>query len=994
MRRRAITVGIALLAIAAPASSEITVKLPPPDLAALIPLASPPLDKPPVPLPVVALPPSPEPLPSLPAPRMLNDLATRPIAPLPPPRILACNPIGTVFGVASELIECGRARYQRSELEEAREAFEKAAQSSSDRAITREARYWLGETLLRLSRSNEVERLLALVAQDDPRGEFGYYATHELGWLALEFGNPQRALGYFDSLLKAGAPPALIPHARHGHAMAQYGLGQYAAARDEWTALLGQSVPRPVANEAAFWLGETLGRLGEYKGAVARLSSFTASGPQPQIDSGLLRLAWWSAAASQPLEAAKTYRAFLSAYPNSPEVLWGRVGLTLALLDLDDFPAARGEWARLNAGDRTGRLSQGTLIAMSRWAAEKARPEQAGQVNDDLLARSLQPATRAYVLLLSAEAARRAGQSGEARDRLELARSSPGATTLASYATLRLAQMDFEARDFAQAKTSAQKLLAGPLTAEMRAAALLLAGEAAYWSGDYEQAAGYYSWFLIDLPGHPQSAQVSLALGWAELRRGRPAAARQRWTTFGRTAVGDPNAAAALLLAAELGARAGDTAGAKELLDQVLTKYPQSEQAPVAALNRSILAIRAGQGRDALVDLGRLISRGSASPYLGRMRLARGMARLTAGDANDARGDFRGALGQGDDALARLGLGNVAFARAQWDEAARQYADARDVATGSAAVAAEYGLAAVNFNQGKIAEFKQFATGLLARPSDPHVTPLVLHGMEAVAVEERRWSDARTLALRLVDQFPNHDAGPTALTSLAAAAGRGDQWTLAREMYVKLAQRYPGNPGSVEGRLEYAEALLRTGAPADARKDLEAFVNSSPGDPRMPRAMILLAETQEATGDRPGALESYKRFAREFPSAKETPWALLGEGRVLRTEGKWNEARGFLERALNNGDARVAAQAAYQLGEGLRLAGRQQDAVEMYMTAAYAVPDSPWARRALLGAGQAFTSLKQTESAVIVYKKVLASSQVEPELAETARRNLKALGVN
>jgi len=115
---------------------------------------------------------------------------------------------------------------------------------------------------------------------------------------------------------------------------------------------------------------------------------------------------------------------------------------------------------------------------------------------------------------------------------------------------------------------------------------------------------------------------------------------------------------------------------------------------------------------------------------------------------------------------------------------------------------------------------------------------------------------------------------------------------------------------------------------------------------------------------------------------------------VLRTEGKWNEARGFLERALNNGDARVAAQAAYQLGEGLRLAGRQQDAVEMYMTAAYAVPDSPWARRALLGAGQAFTSLKQTESAVIVYKKVLASSQVEPELAETARRNLKALGVN
>lgn len=992
MRRRGLALGLALFVSAAPASAEITLKLPPPELGALLPLAAPPLDKPQVPLPAVTLPPAP--LPDLPAPRLVSELSTRPVAPLPPPRLLACNPIGTLFGVASELVECGRARYQRDELEEAREAFEKAVQGSSDRDITREARYWLGETLLRLNRANEVERILLLVTQDDPRSEFGYYAAHELGWLALEFGNPPRALGYFDGLLKAGAPPALVSHARHGHAMALYGLRRCEEAREEWTALLGQRPPRAVANEATFWLGETLGRLGDYKGAVARLTTFTAGGPQLLIDSGLLRLAWWSRAGGQPLEAAKAYRAFLSAYPNSPEVLWGRVGLVQALLDLDDFAAAREEWARLDAADRTGALSQSTLLAMSRWATEKVRPDEAGQANDDLLARSLQPPTRAYVLLLSAEVARRAGQTGEARDRFELARTSPGAAGLASYAALRLAQMDFDARDFSQARAGAQKLLGGPLSAELRAAALVLAGEAAYWAGDYEQAVGFYNWFLTDLPGHPQSAQVGLALGWAELRRGRPVAARQRWTTFARTAAGDPNAAAALLLSAELASRAGDAAGAQALLDQMLAKYPQSEHAPVAGLDRVILAIRAGQGKDMVSDLSRLISRGSASPYLGRMRLARGVAQLAAGKPDDARGDFRAALGQGEDALAHLGLGSAAFERGQWDDAARQFAEARDAATGPAAAAAEYGLAAVNFNQGKIPEFKQFAVGLLARPNDPHVTPRVLHGMEAVAVEERRWTEARSLTLRLVDQFPNHDAGPVVLASLAAAAGRGEQWALAREMHVRLAERYPGNPGNVEGRLDYAEALLRTGAVAGAQRDLEAFVNASPADPRLPWAMVLLAEAQEASGDRAAALETYKRFAREFPAAKETPWALLGEGRVLQAEGRWTEARGFLERALDNGDARVVTQAAYQLGEGLRLAGRHQDAVEMYMTAAYASPDSLWARRALLGAGQAFTALKQTEAAAIVYRKVLASAQVEPETAEAARRSLKALGVN
>ena len=63
-------------------------------------------------------------------------------------------------------------------------------------------------------------------------------------------------------------------------------------------------------------------------------------------------------------------------------------------------------------------------------------------------------------------------------------------------------------------------------------------------------------------------------------------------------------------------------------------------------------------------------------------------------------------------------------------------------------------------------------------------------------------------------------------------------------------------------------------------------------------------------------------------------------------------------------------------------------------TAVYVAPDLPTARRALLGAGQSFSALKQNDSAVIVYKKLLASKTLEPELADAAKKNLKALGVN
>ena len=976
------------------ARAEIALILPPPDAAALVPLASPPLDKPPVPLPAVPLPPAPVGMPELPPAPMVGNLGERPVAPLAPPRFLACNPVGSLFGVASELIECGRARYQRGELDEARDVFERAVQSATDREQIREARYWLGETLLRLGKPADVERLMLQVQRDDPRGELGMYATHQLGWVSLEMGKPDRALTYFDSLLKSGAPPVLIPYARHGRGLALYGLKRYPEARDTWAGLLNQSAPRAVAWEGTFWLGDTLGRLGDYPGAVQRLQTFVSGGPQVLIDSGLLRLGWWSRAAGQPLDAAKSYRGMLSAYPRSREAPWARAGLVQALLDLDDYAAARDEAKKLEQADRSGPLVVPVRLLMSRWATEKARLDEAREINDDLLARTLDPATRSYVLTLSAETSRLNRQIDEARDRFELVRTAPGSPALAAYAALRLAQMDFDTREFTRARDGARKLQADAAApAEIRAAAAVLGGEAAYWARDYAQAVALYSGFLSSHPAQPEAPMVSLALGWAELRSGKPDAARQRWTRFAQQAQSDPRAPEALVLAAELAGRAGDWAGAQSLLDQVVDRYPNSEYSEVATLNRAILAVRGGRAADALPELGRLVNRGVVSPYVGRARSARGAALLATGKPADAERDFQAALGLGETGIAQVGLGSASFARGQWDAAARRFAEARDADTGPVGVAAGYGLAAVLFNQRKIEEFKQVATPLVAGPVDPVTTPRLIQGLAAVAVEEKRWSDARTLTLRLADQFPRFDGTQPALSQLAAAAGRGGEWTLSRDMYAKLNERFPGSTTSAGNRLDYAEALLRTGGAAEARRALEAGNASGAAQPPSTRAAMLLAEAQEATGDRAAALATYTRVAAAG-TAKEKASGLLGQGRLLAADGKWDEARGPLEQALDAGDGAVAAEAAYRLGEGYRATGKAQDAADMYMTAAYLTADSPWARRALVGAGQAFTALKQNDAAVIVYRKLLATNGVEPDLAEAARRGLRALGAS
>jgi len=998
VKRPALALSILVLVCGlVPASAEITVKLPPPELGRLVPLAALPLDKPQVPLPRVAPPPAPG-LPELPSPRLVSDLAHRPVAPMPPARVLACNPVGTVFGVASELVECGRARYQKGELEAARTAFQSAAQGSSDRAVLREARYWLGETLLRLGRAPDAQRLFSMVSQDDPRGEFAPFATHELGWIALDVNEPTAALGHFESLLKRPMPVILIPYARHGRALALYGLKRYGEARDEWSALLAdRTVPRPLSTEATFWLGDALGRLGDDKGAVVRLQAFTSGGSRLLMENGLLSLGWWSRANEQPADAVKAYRRLLSGYPQAAtQGLWARAGLVQALLDQGDFARARDEAKQLEALDKPGTLALPSLLSLRRFTAEKSKVEEARALDGDLLARPLEPATRAWVLLLSAELARQSGNAGEARDRLDLVRAAPAAPAVKQQAEFRRAQLDFDAREFAQAQAAAQALLGEPVSDDLRAAAMVLAAESAYWARDYEQAASLYARFLSEFPGRPEAPSVGLALGWADFRRGNLDAARRRWTAFAREASADPRAGETLLLAAELAAKAGETSQARLLLDRVVSQYPGTEAADVATLNRAILDLDAGRPADALAELDRPGGRASSSPDLApRARVVRGIALVASKDDSQAEAELKRGLGQGNDAICRLGLGVIAFARGQWDAAAREFTEVRDAGGGGVAAAADYGLAAVAFNQGKTEEFKKIAGALLDAPNDPAATPQLLRGMEAVAVEDKRWADARALTLRLVDQFPRHAAAPAALADVGAAAGASAEWPLARDMYRTLAARYPSSPERQPGRIVYAEALLRTGAPADARRELEALAGTlPPGNPGRARVLPLLAEAQEAAGDRSAATQTYARFAAEYPGERGNPAAELGVGRLLQADGKWSEARPRLERALKDGDTGIAAEAAYRLGEGLRDAGQHDQAIEAYMTAAYVVPDSVWARRALVGAGRSFTALKQNDAAVIVYRKVLAASSVEPDLETAAKTGLKALGAN
>src|SRR5499426_2815968 len=392
--RQALSALVLVLAVAigAAASAPPPFKMGPPEMVAAVPLVSPALDKPALAVSSTALPSSPEPMPPLPRARVESDLSQQPVAPAPAPRFLACNPLGSVLGVVSELVECGRASFQRGEFEEARTALESAVKRGNDQDVLREARYWLGETLIRLRRPEPAAQMMVEVMKANPRADVGPYATLKYGWLSLLASEPKRALDVLDTLIKSGPPPDLIPWAQLGRGVSLYRLGSYPEAREVLGRFRGQTLPVPLA-------------------------------------------------------AVQTYRGLLSAYPKMPEILWARLGLVLALLDLGDPAAALTEARALDAADKAGTLGQPALLAVDRWLTEKHRADEARALEQEILGRNLDPGTRSYVLLLGGEVERDAGNLSEARSRFELVAGRPGTPALGWYASLRLVQMDLESRE-------------------------------------------------------------------------------------------------------------------------------------------------------------------------------------------------------------------------------------------------------------------------------------------------------------------------------------------------------------------------------------------------------------------------------------------------------------------------------------------------------------------------------------------------------------------
>ena len=988
------------------AATPLPLTPPPPDLTALVPFVSAPLDKPALKLPPLALPAPPLQVPVVPPAAVVLPAADKPAAPIPPARALPC--VGAWTGAASEALECGRARYQRGDVADAAQALEQAVRNSKDRELNAEARYWLAESLFRLGRMEQADAHFRQVAGERVSA-LTPFALHSSGWTALVLGDAGRAREVFAQILGASHPVTVDAWARHGLGLALSALGRHGDAQRTWADLLARRAPPALERDVLFWNGDALGRTGDPAKAEAELSRFTQGGVHSLLAAGLVRLGWWSLAAGHPRESVAALRTYPG--PRPPETKpegarppaarvggaqetadrdWVDATLALALLASDDWDGARTAAQSLET--RRSPLALPVQLRLVAGALARRAHAVADAAIVELMRGTLTPPVRAWLLTMKGDVARSEAKGDDARTQYDLARGIDPDSETGRYATLRLAQTNLEMREFTQALADLAPLLTAPGDASSRSAVLLLQGDAAYRAGDYPTAAAAFERTLVEAADRPEAREAQLGLAWTDLREGRTEPAGRRFAEVARLSPEDESAVDALVLASEMALTTGDLRTARELLDRVLARYPKAPRSEFARLNRAILLQRSGEAAAAVPSLRDWVSRAPFPPLVGRAQAALAVALLAAGRRDEARKEFAAVQREGDAAFASLGRGTLGLVEGKLADATRDFTEARSDGTPVIAAAAEYGLGVVAFQRGDAAAFKTAALAVVnGAPSGP-LTSRLLYALAGLAADAKDWTAALATGKRLVTEFPDDERADDALERVGAAAATEGVWPVSYEAYALLRQHYPRSPFIEDSRLTFAEAQVETGRAAEGRTVLEQLVTLPPSDPRVARARVVLGRARELTGDRAGALEAYTAAAAAVPPSQWNAQTLVGYARLLTQAQRYDEARALLQPFLKTASASVGAEGALALGETHEAQGEEAAAIEYFMTAAYLAPDSTAGRRGLLAAGRAFATQKQPDAATIVYRKLLAQSDVPADLVSAARRGLAELG--
>jgi TolA-binding protein len=156
-------------------------------------------------------------------------------------------------------------------------------------------------------------------------------------------------------------------------------------------------------------------------------------------------------------------------------------------------------------------------------------------------------------------------------------------------------------------------------------------------------------------------------------------------------------------------------------------------------------------------------------------------------------------------------------------------------------------------------------------------------------------------------------------------------------------------------------------------------------------ALLLLGQAYLGLKDYDRATPVFQEIIARRPEDPLAPRALLGLGRALKAQRRYEEAIAALAKGIGALDKQTATEAQFELAEVRLLQGDARSAAAEYLKVAVRGPDPRWGARALYAAGLCYEQAKAVEEAVKAYKGVLEQYKDQTEWVAKAQERLRAL---
>ncbi len=817
------------------------------------------------------------------------------------------------FFCAEALVQCGKFDEAQSHFAAVIADEKSRPTEGAEAAATyaRQALFRAGECAFWANQPEQAQASLSEFRQRYADDRLNAYVLHYLGELALLAGDAAAAKRFYRDGLSRYPDGPTVSDCRLGLAQAHLKLDESREAEEILAPLLKQADHAVAAN---YWLGQIYKSRQQWERAATAFQTALAADPEHR---GVATLRYHTA---ESLLRAERFQAAIDILLRRND----RAGETHSLPATHAYLVALAQQGLGQHDDALATLDglvdtadevangKVDLAKASSLLALRRHREAIAPLKKYLAARGeavIEDRSRAQAQLALCHA--RVQEFDAAQAALDQLKATEADRELASTTTLQLAEIAVEAGQTARANAWLQAAAGEASPTDVAAGALLALGRMAIAAGDLEKGISHFERLLERFPDAPQAVEGALACAQTRERLEQYDAALAMYQLVVERHPGAERLPEALYRAANTCDRLAQDTQALELYVRLIREFPDSEFVPASIygsawccqdLGRESesyekfvelrqrfpdceywldatyrLALSAAQSKNfdrATELLDELIGKADRGPAGARTTVASDNANVPSSDGGRAKTESAStspevAKPPVSAQLIPHGLylrAQIAITRRLWD-AARRDLDrlALEYSASPLALPAEFLRADVAYRRGDYEEAGERFAELMPKikgRSDPWA-PIVSLRRAQVLGQEKRWSEARAVAAKIADEFPQFD------------------------------QQYEAD--YLIGRALTAEASLD-----EARQWYEKVVRSTVGGKTETAAMAqwMIGETYFLQEQYAPAIREYLRVEVLYAYPHWQAAALLQAGKCYEQTGQWKNAGDAYSRLL------------------------------------------------------------------------------------------------